>query len=161
MRKFFNARLFYALKSLLYEPLYLFIVKDKCFSSCNRCPLPEDLGYFSIAAQMADVFALLPTTIALILFPELIKKRAIIIKLLSSGFKKFQFDNACFMFSRRVFSRLFILKNLFRGEVFAGCGNYKIYTAWLLFYSILIILTQYLAANGLPRLVPIIWFLEF
>ena len=70
----FRTGLRYATKAYVVA-LLGFLVLWTNFFLLARLAAPNQIGYFSVAAQLADVLALLPTAAAIVIFPRLVKER--------------------------------------------------------------------------------------
>jgi O-antigen/teichoic acid export membrane protein len=118
------------------------------------------LGYYSIASQLADVIAILPSSVALVLFPELLRRRmsrwrtarqsfAIVAGLLLLG---------CILAAWLARPGI----ELVFGSRFAAAVPIFL---WMLpsafFLGSTSILSKYLAASGYPRALVAIWALVF
>lgn len=120
----------------------------------------QAVGYFSIASQINDVMSLMPTTFALLLFPQLVKNHdsrwreakkniwimagimllaCIIASILVKPF-------ILFVYGKAYFSSISVLLWMLPGIFFLGVLN---------------IATQYLAAIGFPKMLVLVWGIAF
>jgi len=115
-----------------------------------------ELGYFSIATQIFDSLSIIPTSIALVLFPQLVK----------AGSKRWDdLKKNIFLISLIMFAAIFItalfckwfIQTLF-GEEFIPSVYVTYYLLpGVLFYSLITVLSQFIAADGMPYQIVIIW----
>jgi len=68
----FQTGLRYSGRAYLVTMLGFLVLRSNVFLLNHFCPASE-VGYFSIAAQISDVLAILPTSVALVLFPALVR----------------------------------------------------------------------------------------
>lgn len=158
-RDVFSEGFSYSFKSYLIALSTFLVLRINVFF-LQQLASPDQLGYFSIAAQITDAIALLPMTVGLILFPRLLRA-----------------DNGAMAFDKMIAALkmiggvmvilcLFIwllapyfIKFLFGVKFMPAISP----LGWLLpgsfFYSLIAVLAQYLAARGQPKLLVITWFL--
>jgi O-antigen/teichoic acid export membrane protein len=114
------------------------------------------LGYFSIASQVADAIVILPTSVALVLFPSLVR----------NSDRAFGQTLRSALIVAGVTGCIVVLAGiLIRPAVFIAFGSQFApaitTTRWILpgvfFLSVATILSQYLAARGFPLGVGIAW----
>ncbi len=70
----FRSGLRYATKAYIVALLGFLVLRCNFFLLA-RLAAPNQIGYFSVAAQLADVLALVPTAAAIVIFPRLVKEQ--------------------------------------------------------------------------------------
>ena len=70
----FRTGLRYATKAYVVALLGFLVLRSNFFLLA-RLAAPNQIGYFSVAAQLADVLALVPTAAAIVIFPRLVKEQ--------------------------------------------------------------------------------------
>jgi O-antigen/teichoic acid export membrane protein len=122
----------------------------------NRTVGPEQIGYFSVASQIADALIIVPQAFALVLFPRLVSARSG--RWHSAGASIFTtailMAPLCVLF---YWLAPFLLSVLF-GPQFASASSTL---RWLLpgvfCLSLVTVLSQYFAATGFPWRLNMIW----
>jgi antigen flippase len=150
-----KATIRYAMKAYLISALAFLVLRGNVFV-LQRFYGANEVGYYSVAAQVADALAILPTSVALILFPRLIRSGgnrwaetirscAIVgaILLVVCGFVGLVAGE----FMRVAFGPAF--------EPAAGILRWML--PGVLAIGLTTLLSQYLAAIGLPRATIVIW----
>jgi O-antigen/teichoic acid export membrane protein len=74
-RTTFRSGFRYATKAYVVTLLGFLVLRGNYFLLA-RLTGPQELGYFSIAGQISDVLALVPTAAAIVIFPNLVRNRA-------------------------------------------------------------------------------------
>lgn len=115
-----------------------------------------EVGYFSIAAQIADALSLLPTTVALLLFPQLINAKTTDLSVTLSVLKKV---GALILVLALLIGFLapFFIPLLFGVEFMPAVDIIRCLLPGSFFSCLIVILSQYLAARGLPLILVFIW----
>jgi O-antigen/teichoic acid export membrane protein len=145
----------YALKTYLVALLGFLVLRSSIFM-LERLQGSSDVGYFSIAAQVADVVAILPMSVALVLFPRLVRdaearwdvtrRNAVVVGVALTAVA-IVLGVAARPLIELAFGTAFapsanVLRGLLPGIVAIGVTT---------------ILSQHLAAVGLPRMLIVIW----
>jgi O-antigen/teichoic acid export membrane protein len=155
----FKTGFIYALKVYLATLFGLLVLKGNVFLLNKFCS-EQVLGYFSIASQINDALAILPTSIGLLLFPRLVrntanrwketKRNLLITSLLMLA--------ACLLAALLI--KPFVL--FVFGIHFAPSISILL---WMLpgafFLGVISIASQYLAAIGFPKQLIYLWFFAF
>jgi O-antigen/teichoic acid export membrane protein len=153
----FNQGFFYAIKAYLVN-MCIFLVLRLNVVLLQKMSVPAEIGYFSIAAQITDAIALLPMTIGILLFPDLLR--------LTDGQDSYAKAAAAMKMVMIILVPLVICAALaapffiriFYGDQFLpaiGVLNWMLPGS--LFYGLVIIASQYLTACGLPKVFVFIW----
>lgn len=74
-REVFSAGFRYALKVYIASLLAFLVLRSNVFLLKSLTSV-EEVGYFSVATQIADVLSVLPTSVAIVLFPNLVRSDA-------------------------------------------------------------------------------------
>lgn len=120
----------------------------------------SQVGYYSIASQMFDTMAILPTTIATILFPKLIKLDQDRWQHAKDNLKMTGFIMLLLCLLAALLTKPFIILAFGREYLPAADIFY-----WMLpaafFYALISIVSQYLSATGFPMMQVMVWFIGF
>jgi O-antigen/teichoic acid export membrane protein len=156
----FDADLFrrgfrYSTKAYLITLLAFLVLRANIFL-LRRHFGPAELGLYSVAAQISDVLAIVPQSIALVLFPRLVReagtrwsatKRAA----LTTGGVMIVVCGLAALVGGPVIRLLY-------GASFAPSANVlRIMLPGVLCLAVANILSQYLAAEGIPRILLAVW----
>jgi O-antigen/teichoic acid export membrane protein len=151
----FRAGLRYALKAYVITVCPFLVARGNVFL-LSAAHGPEQVGYYSVASQMADMMAILPQSIGLVLFPSLVAAGAdrfektvrstlVAAGLLASGCA------AALVLAGPVLTAAF-------GSAFAPSVQIL---HWMLpsifFLGLSSVTSQYLAAEGIPRSLVAVW----
>jgi O-antigen/teichoic acid export membrane protein len=155
-RQLFSAGFRYAVKVYLASLLAFLVLRSNVFLLKGLTSV-EEVGYFSVATQIADVLAVLPTSVALVLFPDLVRCEANqrwIATLRSMTVVGGLMLVACAIaailvepFVRIVFGSTFLASVPILRWMLPG----------VLVLSMSTVVSQYLAAIGFPKLLTGIW----
>ncbi len=151
----FTAGFRYAAKAYLVSLLGFLVLRSSVFL-LERMTTSKEVGYFSVASQIADVLAIIPTSVALVLFPDLVRdeRRRWALTMRSCAVVFVVLSAACIVVGfvagpviRIVFGHGFapsvgVLQWLLPGVVGLGVTS---------------VVSQYLAAVGMPRIVIWVW----
>lgn len=154
-RGIFASGLRYALKAYLIAVLGLLVLRSNVFL-LERIKGSTELGYFSVAAQVADVIVLLPTSVALVLFPNLVRahESAWSVTVRAAAVVAVIVTSASVLIG--AFSDAFV--RVAFGAEFAEAGPAL---RWLLPGVVAValgtVLSQYLASIGMPKLLVGVW----
>lgn len=157
--QYFQVSLNYGLKAYFITFMGLLILRGNVFFLKYFCDDTE-LGYFSIAIQLYDCLLILPASLGLILFPQLVKeahqsqRKLILYQSLKQSFLLM----CVFCLISMVFIDIFV--ELFFGKDFLPSVNifyYLLPSAILL--SLITIMSQFFASIGNPIQLMMIWLL--
>jgi antigen flippase len=154
-RGIFASGLRYALKAYLIAVLGFLVLRSNVFL-IERISGSTELGYFSVAAQVADVIVLLPTSVALVLFPSLVRAQdsAWSTTVRAAAVVAVVVTCACALIG--AFSTMFV--RVAFGAEFAEAGPAL---RWMLpgvvAVALATVFSQYLASIGLPKLLAGVW----
>jgi O-antigen/teichoic acid export membrane protein len=149
----------YSMKAYFTAFLGIMVMRSNVFI-LQRYSGTETLGYFSIASQIFDVLSILPASVALVLFPNLVRT------------KDGRWETTrryLFSVGLMVMAACLIAAFLVKPFVKIAFGNAFLPSApivlWMLpgvfFLSLTTILSQHLAAMGFPKSLVIIWGISF
>jgi len=156
----FNTALFtsgfrYSTKAYLVTLLGFLVLRANIFL-LRRDFGPDDLGLYSIAAQLGDVLAIVPQAIALVLFPRLVRETTsrwastVDATLMTSGLMVVACGVAAVIAGPAI--------DLLYGPEFAPAATVlQIMLPGVFCLGVANVLLQYLGAEGLPRIVVAIW----
>jgi antigen flippase len=156
-RGIFASGLRYALKAYLIAVFGFLVLRSNVFL-IERINGSTELGYFSVAAQVADVIVLLPTSVALVLFPSLVRAQdgAWSTTVRATAVVAVVVTCACALIG--AFSSTFV--RVAFGSEFAEAGPTL---RWMLpgvvAVALATVLSQYLASIGMPKLLVAVWLL--
>jgi len=153
--QYFKVSLHYGLKAYFITLFGLWILRGNVFLLKHFCN-DEELGYFSVATQLYDCLLILPSSLGLILFPNLVKEDHQRKFIFYQGLKR-SFILMCFA---SLFSLIFIsgIVEFFFGKNFLPAVtifNYLLPSAILL--SLITIMSQYFASIGNSLTLIFIW----
>lgn len=151
----FKSSVKYAFKAYLICMLGFLVLRGGVFI-LKRYTSSQEIGYYSIAAQIADGVGIFPQGVALVLFPNLIQNEssrwtttwknlgviALLLALLCGAIVLFAPLGISVLFGARYLPALPILYCLLPGAYFLGLSA---------------VVSQYLAAIGMPRELIVIW----
>ncbi len=153
----FKSGFFYALKSYINTLFALLILRSQVFVLGHYCSNAE-IGQYSIAAQLSETMIIMPQVISLILFPKLVAMDAehrwkIALKnSFICSFIMIAGSIAAILFARPLIIICF-------GENYAPAITYLLYMQpGIICLSFANILNQYLAAEGMPIHLSLVWF---
>jgi antigen flippase len=137
----------------------LLVLKGNVFLLKKFCS-PQVLGYFSIASQMNDVLIILPTTMSLLLFPNLVRNSG---NRWSDTKKSFYIVSLLMLIS--CLGTMLLIKPFIHLVFGAQYLPAVAILFWMLpgtfFLGNISILSQYLAAIGFPQQLIYIWAVAF
>ena len=156
--KIFKSGFFYALKSYINTLFALLILRSQVFVLGYYCT-DSEIGQYSIAAQLSETMIIMPQVISLILFPKLVTmateqrwKIALKNSFICSFIMLFG-ALAAILFARPMIIFCF-------GENYSPAVTYLLYMQpGIICLSFANILNQYLAAEGMPIHLSIVWFI--
>jgi O-antigen/teichoic acid export membrane protein len=149
----------YALKAYVIAVLGFLVLRSNVFL-IEHVNGSTELGYFSVAAQVADVIVILPTSVGLVLFPGLVRTPASAwsTTVRASAVVAAVVAATCLVVG--VFSTTFV--RLAFGAEFADAAPVL---RWMLpgviAVAVATVLSQYLASLGMPKLLVGVWLLGF
>lgn len=154
-RPAFLAGFRYAAKAYAITLLGFLVLRSNVFLLQSFAGSAE-VGFYSIAAQIADVLIIFPTSVALVLFPDLVRnagtrwsamvRTAVVVAVVITA--------ACLVAALLAGP----LITLLYGEVFrAAVPALLLMLPGVVFVSVTTICSQYLAAIGLPRALLLVW----
>ena len=154
-RDVFKDGLLYATKAYLIAALSYFVLRGNVFL-LQRFYGARELGYYSVAAQVADVLAIFPTSVALVLFPRLVRggtgswhvalRTCVVVGVVLAVVCAAAAALAT-PFMRIAF-----------GEAFVPAGQVlRLLLPGVFALGLTTVLSQYLAAIGVPRLNVVVW----
>jgi O-antigen/teichoic acid export membrane protein len=118
---------------------------------------PNELGLYSIAAQLSDVLSIVPQAIAIVIFPRLVKEAStrwgatVRAALMTAGLMVI----AC-GFTAVVADP--VIRILYGAEFLPAATVLRIMLPGIACLGIASVLSQYLGAEGMPRIMVAIWF---
>lgn len=154
-RPLFMLGLRYATKAYLVALLSFLVLRANIFL-LRRDFGPNELGLYSIAAQLSDVLAIVPQAVAIVLFPKLVREassrwdatvRASLmtggLMIVACGFTAVVAEPAIrILYGTEFLPAATVLRIMLPGVACLGIAN---------------VLSQYLGAEGLPRIMIAIW----
>jgi O-antigen/teichoic acid export membrane protein len=158
--KVFSAAFRYAAKVYLASLLAFLVLRSNVFLLKGLTSV-DQVGYFSVATQLADVLGILPTSVALVLFPNLVQSEAHrrwATTLRSTAIVGGFMTVACLI--AVVLVEPFV-KIAFGSKFLAAVPILLWMLPGVLFLSMSTVISQYLAAIGFPRLLLGIWLIAF
>lgn len=154
-RKVFNEGFHYAFKAYLIGIGTYLLLRINVFFLQELSP-PAELGYFSIAAQICEALVLLPMTVNMVLFPHLVKSKILDLKIILTVVKQVGLLMLILFAVTWLIAPIFI--GLFFGEKFMPSVEIlRFILPGYFFYGLVTLLTQHLAARGLPPIMLVIW----
>ena len=154
-RPLFVLGLRYATKAYVVALLSFLVLRANIFL-LRRDFGPNELGLYSIAAQLSDVLAILPQAVAIVLFPKLVRGAStrwdatVRASLMTGGLMIV----AC-GFTAAVAEPA--IRILYGTEFLPAATVLRIMLPGIVCLGIVNVLSQYLGAEGLPRIVIAIW----
>jgi O-antigen/teichoic acid export membrane protein len=121
----------------------------------------EQAGYYSIAANLADCVLLLPTAVAMILFPKLSAMRDPAQKLRFAG--KAALGAGALLLLLVALAGILakpVVQSMFGTPFLPAVGAFVLLLPGILFLGIQIVVVQFLNSMGFPRSVVVAWFLS-
>lgn len=118
----------------------------------QKYALAEELGFYSVAAQIGDVLALLPQSISLLLFPELLKNS----KIIHQTMKQF----SLIMFALCIVTWLcapYFITYFYGNEFKPAIEILNYLLPGCFFFGIISLLSQYFATKKFPKMILVIW----
>jgi enterobacterial common antigen flippase len=118
------------------------------------------LGYYSIASQLNDCLVILPASIGLILFPNLVRNTDNRWK----EMKKSLYLTAGMMLLSCLLAAILVkpfIRLAFGVDFLPAVNIFYWMLPGAFFLGLITIVSQYISAIGLPRLIVIIWFITF
>lgn len=120
----------------------------------------ETLGYYSIASQLNDCLMILPTSVAVILFPNLVRST----HHRWEETQKCMRYIICFMLVGCLLSAILVkplIQFVFGVRFLPAVGMFWWMLPGAFFMGIITIVSQYIAAIGMPKILIFIWVLAF
>jgi O-antigen/teichoic acid export membrane protein len=154
-RAVFAAGFRYAAKAYVITLLGFLVLRSNVFLLQSSAGSTQ-LGYYSIAAQIADVLTIFPASVALVLFPDLVRNVAErwSVMVVTTGVVSVMVTVACVLAA--IAAGPFIV--LLYGPSFAPATPVLLFALpGVVLLSAATIVSQYLAAIGLPRSLLLIW----
>ena len=144
----FRAGFRYATKAYVVALLGFLLLRANVFL-LERLAGAAELGQYSIAAQIGDVLTVLPSSVALVLFPRLVAEEEVRWTMLLRNVKMTAFlIVAICVFSAIVVSP--VIRLVFGAEFAAAVPMLLFLLPGIVLLAVSTILSQYLAARGLP-----------
>lgn len=151
----FRRGLGFAAKSYLVVLLGFFVLRANVFLVQHFVGAKE-LGYYSIAAQVADALVLVPTSVALVLFPRLVSERATS----WDSTRRACIATGLFLAGICVVVALVahpLVRLAFGADFEPAVPVLRLMLPGVLAVGMTTVLSQYLAAIGLPRMLVGVW----
>jgi O-antigen/teichoic acid export membrane protein len=151
----FRAGLRYSAKAYLAALLSFVVLRGNVFL-LQRFAFEQELGWYSVAAQVADALAILPATIALVLFPRLVRDAA----------GRLHATLRTALVTGALLALLCVVAAFAAGPVISFVFGADFEPAarilrWMLpgvvAFGVLTVLSQFLAALGMPKALVGIW----
>jgi O-antigen/teichoic acid export membrane protein len=157
--KVFVTGLRYAAKAHVVTLLGLLVLRGNVFLLQHYYGA-EEVGYYSIAAQLADALSLFPVTVSAVLFPALVKnpgqdwhvmRKALLSVMALMG-------PLCLL---AALSAGFIIKIAFGKEYLPAVPVFYKILPGTFFLALISIISQYLSARGFPLRQVVVWVVAF
>lgn len=159
-REVFSAGFRYGIKVYVASLLAFLVLRSNVFL-LKSLATTEEIGYFSVATQIADVLSVLPTSVAIVLFPNLVRSDAAgrwTTTLRSMGTVGGLMVVACAIAA-------ILVEPFIRIAFGSGFLAAVPILLWMLpgvfFLSMSTVVSQYLAAIGFPKWLTGIWLIAF
>jgi O-antigen/teichoic acid export membrane protein len=159
-REVFSAGFRYGIKVYVASLLAFLVLRSNVFL-LKSLATTEEIGYFSVATQIADVLSVLPTSVAIVLFPNLVRSDAAgrwTTTLRSMGTVGGLMVVACAIAA-------ILVEPFIRIAFGSGFLAAVPILLWMLpgvfFLSMSTVVSQYLAAIGFPKVLTGIWVIAF
>ncbi len=153
--KLFNKGFNFSSKAYISAFMGNFILYAGTFFIKNLLDI-KSVGYYSIAAQMNDTLAILPTTIAMILFPKLVKSDSYRWQHTKENLLITGITMALLCTLAWVLAKPFIIL-AFGKEYLTSATIFYFMLPGAFFYALIGIISQYLSAIGFPIMQVVIW----
>ena len=145
----------YATKAYIITLLSFLVLRANIFL-LRREYGPDELGLYSIAAQLSDVLAIVPQAIALVLFPRLIREtgtrwNATVRATLTTSLLMFVTCGIAAIIAGP------LIRILYGAQFLPAVGVFRIMLPGIFCLGVANILSQYLSAEGIPRIMVAVW----
>ncbi len=149
----------YASKAYLTTLLGFLILKSNVFLLRSLTDAAQ-VGYFSVASQLADVLGILPASAALVLFPNLVSETE---RSWQITVKNAVLVGAIMLAGCIIAGALFkpFVRIAFGEQYLPACPIFYCMLPGVLALSVITILSQYIAAAGFPKMLVAIWLVSF
>jgi O-antigen/teichoic acid export membrane protein len=151
----FRSGLRYATKAYVVALLGFLVLRSNFFLLA-RLAAPNQIGYFSVAAQLADVLALVPTAAAIVIFPRLVKEQTGSWKRTVGTAKAVAAGLAVLCLLTAVVAGP-LVRWAFGSSFEPAVATVRWMLPGVLALGIATVFSQYVAALGIPRRLIVIW----
>jgi O-antigen/teichoic acid export membrane protein len=153
----FRSGMAFAAKAYLATMFGFIMTRVGAFALQHRASL-EEVGQFSVAVQLADGLTMLPSTIAILLFPELVRAKQH--QRWESTWRTFRALGAIMLVILAVFYALapWLVALMFGPSFAKAAVVLRALLPSVMMISMMAVISQYLAAEGFPIIQVIAWF---